>query len=178
MRTLLPPSSIPHGLVRLNCLAWGLTLRLLIRKLWPWCSRFLIATQSNILYACLHVTPPPPPPMLPCLPHTSTQSPLMEYPHMWLMQSGLKSNLSPKFRLVKPSPLAFTALFCSFLCGMYSYTAVTLARFGLWGRNQSTVTHIGSGLCRVAFMSLPLVFSLLFTIWCRICVWNGNSHTK
>lgn len=98
MRLLLPPSSIPCGLVRLNCLAWGLTLRLLIRKLCPWCSSFLIATQPYILYACLRACPLYTPP-----------SPLTELPHVWLMQPGFTSNRSPKVRILKPSLFTFNA---------------------------------------------------------------------
>lgn len=66
MRLRLPPSSIPCGLVRLNYLAWGLTLRRLIRKLCPWCSRILIAAQPNIMYAPpTHPHIPPYPPICP-----------------------------------------------------------------------------------------------------------------
>lgn len=124
MRLLLPPFSIPCGLVRLNCLAWGLTLRLLIRKLCPWCSRFLIATQPNIVYACL-------------LP--SWNYPI--YSTVWLILSGFRSNLSPKVRHLKPSWLTFTAAFCS-LRGIYSYTPVTVFYLGEWGKDEGDVTHV------------------------------------
>lgn len=172
MRLLLPPSSIPCGLVRLNCLAWGLTLRLLIRKMWPWCSRFLIATQPSILYACLHATPPPPP-RSPISLNTSTQSPLVELPHICLMLSGFKSNVSPKVRLVKPSLLAFTACFCS-LWGMDCYTPATVAAGGRWERCdpylalsyscfQVTALDAQSGFYHIIW------YSILSVIWKYPC---------
>lgn len=104
MCLLLPSSSIACGPVQLNYLAWGLRLRFLIRKLWPWCSCYLIENQLNILYACIHGTP------LHLLSlHTFTQSPHMELAHILLLLSGFKSNLKPKFRLVKPFPWAFAS---------------------------------------------------------------------
>lgn len=143
MRLLFPPSSIPCGLVRLNCLAWGLTLRLVIRKLWPWCSRFLIATQPNILYASLHVTPLYP---VRFSPHNF---PLVELSHVWLMISGFKSNLSPKVRLIKPVPLAFTAFFSPRrLWSMYSFYSSRCVSFWLvrkrWERCDPYLTLLSS----------------------------------
>lgn len=125
-----PPYSIPRVLVRLNCLAWGLTLCRLIREPRLWCLRFLISTQHPVPLSVCHLTPSHRPPALHI---TARRPPLNELPHIWLTLLEFRSNPSPKFRLWKPSPSALSLSYCS-LWGMYSCSPVTVSPFDKWGR--------------------------------------------